>query len=43
MTPVRPGQVIFEIAGVDYCSGFKALKRASCKLPFKTKIVKVFF
>ena len=23
MTPIRPGQVIFEIAGVDYFSSFK--------------------
>jgi large subunit ribosomal protein L16 len=43
MAVVRAGQVIFEISGVDSSTASKALNRAACKLPFKTKIVKLNF
>jgi len=43
MTPIRAGQVIFEISGVDKVSSVKALRRASVKLPFKTIITKLYF
>jgi large subunit ribosomal protein L16 len=36
---VRPGKVIFEIAGVEEELGKKAMRLASAKLPFKTKII----
>lgn len=36
---VRPGRIIFEIAGVPLEIAQEALRRASHKLPFKTKIV----
>jgi large subunit ribosomal protein L16 len=43
MCPIRAGQVIFEIEGVSENMGMKALRRASFKMPFKTKIFRLFF
>jgi len=37
---VKPGRVLFEIAGVDEAVAREALRLASHKLPCKTKIVK---
>ena len=37
---VKPGRVMFEIAGVPEESAYEALRLASHKLPCKTKIVK---
>lgn len=36
---VKPGRIIFELAGVPSEIAEEALKRASHKLPFKTKII----
>ncbi|PKL19241.1 MAG: 50S ribosomal protein L16 [Spirochaetae bacterium HGW-Spirochaetae-5] len=38
---VKPGRILFEIAGVDEEMARKALESASHKLPLKTKIVQV--
>ena len=38
---VKPGRILFEIAGVDEEMAKKALESASNKLPLKTKIVQV--
>lgn len=43
MAPIKSGQIIYEISGVPFFMGFKALLRASVKMPFKTKIVKLIF
>lgn len=37
---VKPGRVIFELAGIDRDSALEALRLASNKLPIKTKIVR---
>ena len=37
--PIRPGRIIFEIDGVEEELARQALKRASSKLPIKTKFV----
>ncbi len=37
---VKPGRVMFEIAGIDEETAKEALRLASHKLPIKTKIVK---
>ena len=37
---VKPGRVMFEIAGVDEETAKAALRLASYKLPLKSKIVK---
>lgn len=37
---VKPGKVIFELAGVDEELARAALRRASDKLPCKTRFVK---
>ncbi len=37
---VKPGRVMFEIAGVDEAVAREALRLASHKLPVKTKIIK---
>jgi large subunit ribosomal protein L16 len=39
VVPVRPGTVMFEIDGVEDALAREALRRASHKLPMKTKIV----
>lgn len=36
---VKPGKIIFELAGVSQQVAQEALQRAATKLPFKTKIV----
>ena len=38
---VKPGRILFEIAGVDEEMAKKALESASNKLPLKTKIVQM--
>ena len=38
---VKPGRILFEIAGVDEEMAIQALESASHKLPLKTKIVQV--
>jgi large subunit ribosomal protein L16 len=37
---VKPGRILFEIAGVDEDMAKEAFRRASHKLPIKTKFVK---
>lgn len=37
--PVRPGKVIFELAGVAEKTAIKALEAAARKLPIKTKVI----
>lgn len=37
--PVKPGRIIFEIDGVDKDVAFQALRLASHKMPFKTKLI----
>ncbi len=36
---IRPGKVLFEIAGIPEAQAKEALMRAAHKLPFKSKIV----
>ncbi|MEM9003654.1 MAG: 50S ribosomal protein L16 [Cyanobacteria bacterium P01_F01_bin.86] len=36
---VKPGRVIFEIAGVPEATAREAMRLASFKLPFKTKVI----
>ncbi|HTX02248.1 MAG TPA: 50S ribosomal protein L16 [Candidatus Acidoferrales bacterium] len=36
---VRPGRILFELAGVDAATGRRALELAAAKLPIATKIV----
>ena len=36
---VKPGRIIFEVAGVSRDLVFKALERAGAKMPFKTRVV----
>jgi len=43
MTPVREGQIIYEISNVSSFEGLKSLTRASYKMPFKTKVVSLVF
>ena len=41
MCQVRPGLVLFELDGVSDAVAVEALQKASTKLPFKTKVVKL--
>jgi len=41
MCRVKPGLMLFEVDGVSEDVAIKALERASAKLPFQTKIVKM--
>lgn len=36
---IIPGKIIYEIAGVDFALAKKALKKASAKMPFKTRVI----
>ncbi|MGH7716795.1 MAG: 50S ribosomal protein L16 [Vulcanimicrobiaceae bacterium] len=36
---IRPGRILFELAGVDAATGRRALQLAAAKLPIATKIV----
>jgi large subunit ribosomal protein L16 len=38
---VKPGRILFEIAGIDYTLASQALQNAAFKLPIKTKIVRI--
>ena len=38
---VKPGRILFELAGVEYDVAKEALRKASFKLPIKTKIVSI--
>ncbi len=38
--PIKPGRIIFELEGVDEETAKEAFRRASHKLPIKTKFVK---
>jgi len=37
---VKPGRVMFEVAGVDDETAIEALSRAAYKLPIRTKVIK---
>ena len=39
VAPIRPGRIMFEVAGVSKELAIEALKLASHKLPVKTKVV----
>ncbi len=43
MTPIREGQIIYEVSNVSSFEGLKALTRASYKMPFKTRVVRLIF
>ena len=43
MCPVKKGQIIYELAGLSSLISTKALHKASNKLPFKTRVVKLIF
>ena len=38
--PVKPGRIIFEIEGINQEQAQEALRKASAKLPVKTKFIK---
>lgn len=38
--PVKPGRILFEMDGISEEIAREALRRASCKLPIKTKFIK---
>ncbi len=40
VAPVKPGRVMFEMAGVDEATAKEALRLAGSKLPIKTKFVR---
>ena len=37
---VRPGRIIFELAGIPEAQALEALRRAGHKLPIRTKVIK---
>ena len=43
MCPVKKGQIIYELSGLGRVISIKALEKASNKLPFKNKIVRLFY
>ena len=43
VSPVRKGQIIYELSGIGLDVCYKALLQAGSKLPFRTKVVKLCF
>lgn len=43
MCPVKKGQIIFELSDVGKLLSLRALSKASSKLPFRTKVIRLFF
>ena len=43
MAPVRAGQIIYEVSDISEFMAQQALHRASAKMPFKTKVVKLIY
>ena len=41
VAPIKPGRILFELAGVEEDIAVKALKSASNKLPVKTKVMQI--
>ncbi len=41
MQKIKPGNVIFELDGVDSLTAIASLTKASAKLPFRTKIITI--
>ena len=37
---IKPGRIVYELGGIPLDKAIEGLKKASYKLPFKTKIVK---
>jgi large subunit ribosomal protein L16 len=40
VVPVKPGRILFELGGISQNIAQEALRKASHKLPFKTKFIK---
>lgn len=40
---IKKGQIFFEIGGISYLTAKDILKKCSNQLPFKTKMVKIFY
>jgi large subunit ribosomal protein L16 len=40
---IKKGQIIFEIGGVTFLNAKDILKKCSNQLPFKTKMVKIYY
>jgi len=43
MCPVKKGQIIYELSSLSNLVSIKALEKASNKLPFKNKVVKLVY
>lgn len=41
--PIKKGQIIYELSGISPNVSIKALRQASNKMPFKTKICKLIY
>ncbi len=39
VAPIRPGRILYELAGIDEELAVKALSLAAAKLPFATKVI----
>ena len=39
VAPIKPGRILYELAGVDEALAIRALTLAAAKLPFATKVV----
>jgi large subunit ribosomal protein L16 len=40
---IKKGQIFFEVGGITYITAKDILKKCSNQLPFKTKMVKIFY
>lgn len=43
ISPIKKGQILFEISGINYEKAIYILNKSKSKLPVKTKIIKVIY
>jgi len=43
ISPIKKGQILFEISGINYDKALYILNKSKSKLPVKTKIIKVIY
>jgi len=43
IAPIKEGQILFEISGLNYEKALYILGKSKSKLPIKTKIIKVIY
>jgi large subunit ribosomal protein L16 len=43
ISPIKKGQILFEISGINYDKALFLLNKSKSKLPVKTKVIKIIY